>query len=126
MKKLFLIIGIIAMITLVACNNQLKEETQQIEEANNIPPLPSTEEDNSYRFDEVIEHSTADDCWLVIDGRVYDVTDWVGPPPGGDAILEGCGEDATALYETRPMGSGTPHSNKARQLLDDYYIGDLE
>ena len=44
----------------------------------------------------------------------------------GKAILEGCGKDGTELYETRPMGSGTPHSDRARNLLEDYYIGELK
>ena len=45
--------------------------------------------------------------------------------PGKEAILEGCGKDATILFNTRPMGSGTPHSNTARSYLNDFQIGDL-
>lgn len=70
------------------------------------------------------QHSTQEDCWLAIDGKVYDVTDF-DAHPGGNAIYQGCGMDATELYETRPMGTGTPHSARAREMLDDYYIGEL-
>jgi cytochrome b involved in lipid metabolism len=54
------------------------------------------------------------------------VTDFVSNHPGGQSILAGCGKDATDLYENRPMGSGTPHSQRARDLLGNYFIGDLE
>jgi cytochrome b involved in lipid metabolism len=91
---------------------------------------PSTGEDigeasSAYSLTDVTAHNSRDDCWLAIHGKVYDVTDFIADHPGRDAILEGCGKDASDLYETRPMGSGTPHSQRARGLLDDYYIGDL-
>lgn len=80
-------------------------------------------EENIFTIDEVSEHNSKDDCWLVVHGNVYDVTEFISNHPGGDAILQGCGKDATELFETRPMGSGTPHSQRARDLLKDYYIG---
>jgi cytochrome b involved in lipid metabolism len=79
----------------------------------------------THTLKEVAGHDSEDDCWIAINGKVYDVTEFVGPHPGGAALLEGCGIDGSDLYETRPMGSGTPHPSKARQMLDDYYIGDL-
>ena len=73
---------------------------------------------------EVSRHDREDDCWLVLGGKVYDVTAFIPFHPGGSAILDGCGKDATKLFETRPMGSGTEHSSAARQLAGKYYIGD--
>ncbi|HCR15613.1 MAG TPA: cytochrome B5 [Candidatus Jacksonbacteria bacterium] len=76
---------------------------------------------------EIIKHQKADNCWLVIDGKVYDVTKFIASHPGGaNRIVPNCGQDATTLFETRPMGSGTPHSPKARDLLSKYYLGDLQ
>jgi cytochrome b involved in lipid metabolism len=59
---------------------------------------------------------------------VYDVTKFIeaSKHPGGEAIVEGCGKDATVLFATRPMGSGTPHSEKAYGFLTSFYIGDLK
>ncbi|MEI8232529.1 MAG: cytochrome b5 domain-containing protein [bacterium] len=81
----------------------------------------------SYNMSQVAEHASKDSCWLVLDSKVYDVTPFVtsGFHPGKDAILEGCGKDATELFNTRPMGSGTSHSDKARGMLGKYYIGDI-
>jgi len=80
----------------------------------------------SYSLEEVATHGSEDDCWMAIDGRVYDVTDYIPDHPNLDPILAGCGLEATELYDTRPMGSGTPHSPRADQLLEDYLIGELE
>lgn len=71
---------------------------------------------------EVAKHNTASDCWLIINDRVYDVTKAVGPHPGGQAILAGCGKDATEMFFKRQ--DGTAHSEKAQGMLDKYYIGD--
>lgn len=76
---------------------------------------------------DVEKHNTKEDCWLAIEGKVYDVSKFAmgGKHPGGEAILQGCGKDATVLFNTRPMGSGTPHSDKARDGLVNFIIGDL-
>jgi len=73
---------------------------------------------------EIAKHNSTGDCFIIINNKVYDATDYISSHPGGAAISQGCGTDATELFETRPMGSGKPHSTMARVLLGDYYIGD--
>ena len=80
----------------------------------------------AFSMDEIALHNSKEDCWLLISGKVYDVTGWIAKGVHGPAILQGCGKDATTLFETRPMGSGTPHSEKARGFLAEYLIGELE
>jgi cytochrome b involved in lipid metabolism len=87
---------------------------------------PPVVQDEGITVQELSEHSKVSDCWIALDGKVYGVTDFIKTHPGGNALLEGCGKDATELFETRPMGSGTPHSEDARDLLPNYYIGDLK
>ncbi len=76
---------------------------------------------------EVSLHSTPDDCWMIVENKVYDVTAYIAMQkhPGGVAILEGCGKEATELFMTRPMGSGTAHSSQAQTMLQQYYLGEL-
>jgi cytochrome b involved in lipid metabolism len=85
-------------------------------------------EQKAYTLLEVSLHGTPESCWLAIGGKVYDVTPIITDRkhPGGAPIVEGCGKEATALFETRPMGSGTPHSEAARTWLASFYIGDLK
>jgi len=80
-----------------------------------------------YTLKQVAKHRTAKNCWLVIDKKVYDVSKFIASQkhPGGAAILKGCGKDATKLFNTRPMGSKTPHSDKARSFLPNFLIGQL-
>lgn len=89
---------------------------------------PTKTEVMSYDLTQVSEHNKAEDCWLAIEGKVYEVTKFIAGQkhPGGEAILQGCGKDATELFNTRPMGSKTPHSDKARTGLENFYIGDLK
>ena len=75
---------------------------------------------------EVALHKSSSDCWAIIHGKVYDLTKFRVRHPGGDAILQACGIDATELFERRPMGSKTPHSSTARELMEDYLIGEVE
>jgi cytochrome b involved in lipid metabolism len=75
--------------------------------------------------DEVGKHNRADDCWIIIAGRVYDVTRYLPlHPDGPDSIIPYCGTDATAAFNTKG-GIGKPHSPKANNLLARYYLGDL-
>ena len=70
--------------------------------------------------EEVSLHHTAEDCWLIINGRVYNVTSWIDEHPGGDEIGLGAGRDASMLFEHKP------HSEYARSLLSKYEIGVIE
>ena len=48
---------------------------------------------------EVATHKTADDLWTVVDGEVYDLTEFAPEHPGGlDILLRHAGRDATAPY----------------------------
>jgi len=88
-------------------------------------PAPSEGEQQTFSLQEVAEHNSAEDCWIAVHNKVYNVT--TIPCHGGGAgslILQQCGQDATALWESKP-GSGEPHSENAQSLLDPYYIGEL-
>ena len=50
-------------------------------------------------FTEVQEHNTRESGWMVIHGKVYDVTEWIDTHPGGDAIAMFLGADATDQFE---------------------------
>ena len=73
---------------------------------------------------EVSNHSSQTDCWLAIEGQVYDVTSFIPSHPGGEQILLGCGKDATEMFNSRPS-NGTSHSTSARTISTQYRIGTL-
>lgn len=62
------------------------------------PPVssPQSGEAMSYTRAEVSEHKRSNDCWIIIEGRVYDVSGWLDKHPGGKRIIRHyAGEDAT-------------------------------
>ncbi|MCE7897819.1 MAG: hypothetical protein DPW11_03155 [bacterium] len=77
-----------------------------------------------YSMDEIAKHSSREDCWMAVEGKVYDVTGYIasGMHKGKDAILMGCGKDATEIYNNRPNGSGA-HSKLAREVMVKFAIG---
>ncbi len=104
-------------------------DEQQIAPAEDKTADDSVVEDKmtqAYTLADVSAHASPEDCWLAIDGKVYDVTGYIekGIHPGGEAILFGCGKDATEIFKNRPNGSGS-HSEKAFGFLENFYIGDL-
>ena len=49
-----------------------------------------------YTWSEVKLHTKKDDKWLVVDGQVYNITNWVGKHPGGNRVISHyAGQDAT-------------------------------
>ncbi len=72
----------------------------------------------------VAGHSTAADCWIIVSGKVYNVTAYLPRHPGGAArITPFCGQDATTAFQTQG-GEGT-HSSVATQELQQLYLGDV-
>ena len=84
---------------------------------------PSTK---TYSLADVSKHKTQNDCWIVINSNVYNVTSYLDFHPGGaDMILMVCGQDATKAYNTQG-GRGRPHSVRADTQLANYLIGKLQ
>ena len=49
-------------------------------------------------MDDVPNHKTKSDCWTVVDGLVYDVTQYIPMHPGGKKIMLGAGREASATF----------------------------
>jgi cytochrome b involved in lipid metabolism len=80
-------------------------------------PAPTTRHSRA----EVAKHNSPTNCWSVVSGKVYDLTNWVSRHPGGQkAIAEMCG--AEGADEFLEQHSGDPAANKA---LAGYQIGVL-
>ncbi|KAI8539393.1 hypothetical protein RHMOL_Rhmol09G0179700 [Rhododendron molle] len=74
-----------------------------------------------YSMEEASQHNTNGDCWVVIDGKVYDVSTYLDEHPGGDdVIIAATGKDATDDFED------AGHSKTARELMETFCIGELD
>eukprot|EP00347_Sterkiella_histriomuscorum_P000640 403375067 len=95
-----------------------------MENSTTTTQAPSDIEANQVRNiskDEVSAHAKDGDCWVIIEGKVYDVSVYMAKHPGGaDILLENSnGKDASQAYED------ADHTRRARELVKKYYIGEL-
>jgi cytochrome b involved in lipid metabolism len=74
-------------------------------------------------IEEVARHNTANDCWMVIYGKVLNLTVF-SSHPGGSTYAPYCGTEATAAFDTKG-GRGNTHSGAAAADLAAYTIGEL-
>lgn len=72
---------------------------------------------------EVAKHNSNGNCWMILNGNVYDLSEYVSHP-GGNQYLIYCGKEATSEYDTKD-GRGMMHSDYADALLANYLIGKL-
>jgi hypothetical protein len=74
---------------------------------------------------EVARHARPDDCWMAIDGSVYDFTAYLPRHPSEPAVIEAwCGREASEAYRTKTRGQ--PHSAAATRRMADYRLGTLD
>lgn len=67
---------------------------------------------------EVAFHKTAASCWTVINGFVYDLSDWISQHRGGPTVLlEICGRDGTYEFMSRHGGSSHPEEELKKRLV---------
>ena len=71
-----------------------------------------------YDWSEISKHNQTSDCWVVIDGFVYDVTGWIERHPGGQLICTLAGEDVSAMFHS-------VHFRDISSTLECYLIGQV-
>ena len=72
-----------------------------------------------YTLADIAQHNRQKDIWIVVKGKVYDVTPYVEEHPGGLAILRNAGGDATEGFH------GPQHPPRVFDIIDDFLIGKL-
>jgi len=73
-------------------NQQAAEQEAQLKkkkeaEKANAPPKPEPKE---FTADEVKAHNKPGDSWIILDGKVYDVSEYMHEHPGGKEQIEPC------------------------------------
>jgi len=79
---------------------------------------------NLFTSDEVSKHDNAEDCWVIHNDFVYNVTDFIEKHPGGaELILNHAGKDISNLFDDVNFHN---HSSAAHSMLRDYRVGKLK
>jgi len=121
-----LLVGIVVYLLV---NKQMKTQNSNQPATISQPTATSptkTSEKKSYSLEDIAEHNKRESCWMAINGKVYDVTKFVGRHPGGTVIATGCGKDASVLFNLRPNTKKMPHPEQAQEELAKLYIGELK
>ena len=71
---------------------------------------------SEYSLQEIRQHNTNDDCWIVIEDKVYDVTEFGKRHPGGSMIFMGGGLDNSAMFRAS-------HPSSVYDMLPKMCIG---
>ncbi|MDQ2973067.1 MAG: cytochrome b5 domain-containing protein [bacterium] len=91
---------------------------------------PTAQPEVSYTLIQVSQHSKEDDCWTVINGKVYDLSSFIRNHPGGQNILSACGVDASSYWQGQQagqLGEANDHSadESAMSELAQLRVGKL-
>ena len=81
-------------------------------------PEPEITTQTGYTMAKVKENNSASSCWSVINGNVYNLTQWINSHPGGPSVIRGlCGVDGTSSFNGKHRGQGNPTATLASYLL---------
>ena len=80
-------------------------------------PTPSATT-SGYTMAQVSANNSAKSCWAVIEGSVYNLTNWINSHPGGSgAIISLCGTEATSSFNAQHANQSRPSSRLSGYLL---------
>ncbi len=79
---------------------------------------------DQYTLEEVVKHNVVENCWMVYEERVYDITSYLPLHDQYLNIREWCGTEMTIDFQTK-VGIGEDHKGSSYDLLSQYYIGML-
>lgn len=114
MRKIFSLIAL--CLSLTACGES--QVAQQKSKEENTPR-------ENFTLTEVALHANEQDCWMVLRGKVYNVTEHLPRHPGGRKITESCGKDVTETFYPPPDSDTSRHIRVKDSLLAEYLIGNL-
>jgi cytochrome b involved in lipid metabolism len=81
--------------------------------------------EQEYTIDEVRKHSTPSSAWIIYQGDVYDITEFIPLHPGGAILTHYLGQDVEQVWKN---GGFARHleDNTAHSILSKYKIGKLK
>mmetsp|Transcript_30166 Transcript_30166/g.58944 ORF Transcript_30166/g.58944 Transcript_30166/m.58944 type:complete len:371 (+) Transcript_30166:229-1341(+) len=77
-----------------------------------------------FSWNEIKKHDKEGDAWVVMDGKVFNVSKFLKDHPGGASIVLGhLGQDIGDVWNDEDYHS---HSESARKILQEYHMGFVE
>ncbi|KAJ5959648.1 uncharacterized protein N7479_006798 [Penicillium vulpinum] len=70
---------------------------------------------------EISEHNTKKDLYLILNDKIYNCTEFADQHPGGEEVLlDLAGQDCTEAFDD------VGHSDEARETLKEYFAGNVK
>jgi cytochrome b involved in lipid metabolism len=74
-----------------------------------------------YTRGQVAQHNNDEDLWVIVDQRVYDLTEWANFHPGSrEVLVRHAGCDATEYF------TEVGHSDFARSKMNQFLVGRVD
>jgi cytochrome b involved in lipid metabolism len=84
-------------------------------------PSPEVTTQSDYTMANVKKNNSAQSCWSVINGNVYNLTQWINSHPGGSSAIRGiCGVDGSSSFNGKHGRQSNPN-----ETLSGYLLGPL-
>lgn len=80
---------------------------------------------SAYTLADVSKHSTSNDCWVVFEDKVYNISTYVAIHKKYSEISGYCGRDITTAFKTMG-GRSSDHSSSAYRLFETFNIGTID
>jgi cytochrome b involved in lipid metabolism len=112
-----------AAITLVVGEKEIPGDVVRGAVATSKPTPSATPSSTAgaLTMEQVKKNNTASNCWSVINGNVYNLTNWISSHPGGDdEIIRLCGIDGTKVFSSKHGGD-----TQAESRLSGFLFGKL-
>jgi cytochrome b involved in lipid metabolism len=80
--------------------------------------LPTSSADKVFTMADLSSHSSRESCYSVVNGLVYDLTNFIDKHPGGEKpVLSICGKDGSSLFNGKHGGQMKPEQELAKMKL---------
>ena len=104
--------------TPAAVQESAKPTPAATQEPAKASPTPEVTTQSGYTMAKVKENNSAASCWSVVNGNVYNLTQWINSHPGGPSAIRGlCGVDGSSSFNGRHGRQSNPNETLAGYLL---------
>ncbi|QVQ50919.1 cytochrome b5 domain-containing protein [Spiractinospora alimapuensis] len=111
-----------AVLLVAACGTEGADQETPDTDGSEANAPDSDPENTELTLEAVEANDSEESCWTVIDGVVYDLTDWISQHPGGaNRILGLCGTDGTERFEGQHGDNPGPTNQ-----LQEFELGPVE
>ena len=119
MKKLLIIAGMFSLFFVAGCGTTSLPQVTPTTTTPTSTTITTPKASLWYTLQDVQKHNKNNDCWTVVEGKIYDMSDFASLHSGWpDSITSICGKDGTSMF-AKQHGTQTA-------LIQQYFVANLK